>query len=820
MTGARRMRRAFTGCSAASIALGLTVLAALVASDVTAQEPYKLPPQSIVDILEAPPLPSVSVSPDRGWLLLQERSSMPTIADMAEPILRIAGTRINPARTSSAGIPRTVGLRLKAIDGSAERTIRTPANASIGWTGWSPDGSRVAFLNMLNDRVELWVAEAATGAARRVTDAAINGIDFRPCQWMDATTLLCAFVPDGRGAPPQESRVPAGPVTQESSGRAAPVRTYQDLLSNSYDVALFDYYFPAQLAFVDVTTGARTLLGEPAIFAGVDPAPGGEYVLVHRIVKPYSYQVPMRLFPQEIEVWDRSGDVAYAVASQPLLDNLPPGGWVQTGPRSVSWRPAQPATLYWAEALDGGNPRAQAAQRDRVMTVSAPFSSEPTELARTEERFAGIDWAESDVALISDMERSKRWRRTYLFNPDRPSAEWKLVHEYSTEDAYNDPGDPVMRTAEAGNQVLLRRGNSIYLEGNGAGPEGDHPFIDRLDLNTLRTERVWQSESGAYESPVALLDDEARRILTRRETPTEPPNYFVRDTRNGRGVALTSFTDPAPQLRGLQKQLVTYERADGVPLNGTLYLPPDYREGQRLPVVVWAYPREYVNADVAGQVRSSANRFDTFNGASHLFFLTQGYAVFDGPTMPIIGGDTANDTYVEQLVASAQAAVDKVVEMGIGDPDRIGVGGHSYGAFMTANLLAHSDMFRAGIARSGAYNRSLTPFGFQSEQRTFWEAPDLYARMSPFWYADEINEPMLLIHGEADNNSGTFPVQSERMYAAVKGHGGTVRLVMLPHESHGYLARESVMHALAEMVGWFDRYVKNAPPRERATSQQ
>ncbi|HEU5209895.1 MAG TPA: prolyl oligopeptidase family serine peptidase [Longimicrobiales bacterium] len=816
MTGARPRRRPFNGRRAASIALGLAVLA----SAASAQEPYRQPPQVIVDILDAPPLPGVSVSPDREWLLLQERSSMPTIEDMAEPILRIAGTRINPARNSSAGIPRTVGLRVKSIDGRTERAIRTPANAIIGWTGWSPDGQRIAFLNMLEDRVELWVAEAATGEARRVTDAAVNAIGNGACQWMDGTTMLCGFVPDGRGAPPQPMRVPTGPTTQESSGRAAPVRTYQDLLSNAYDVALFEYYFPAQLAFVDVTTGARTPVGNPGIFAGVDPSPSGEFVLVRRIVQPYSYQVPMYLFPQEIEVWNRSGAVAYRVASQPLLDNLPPGGWVQTGPRSVSWRPAQPATLYWAEALDGGNPRADAEYRDRIMMISAPFSGEPRELARTGQRFAGIDWAERDVALISDMERAKRWRRTWVFRPDQPSAEWRLLHEYSTEDAYNDPGSPIMRTAEAGNRVLLQRGNSIYLEGRGAGPEGDHPFVDRLDLNTLRTQRVWQSEKGAFESPVALLDDDARRILTRRETPTDPPNYFVRDTRNNRGVALTDFEDPAPQLRGLQKQLVTYERADGVPLNGTLYLPPDYREGQRLPVVVWAYPREYVNADVAGQVRSSANRFDTFNGASHLFFLTQGYAVFDGPSMPIIGGDTANNSYVEQLVASAQAAVDKVVEMGIADPDRIGVGGHSYGAFMTANLLAHSDVFRAGIARSGAYNRTLTPFGFQSEQRTFWEAPDLYARMSPFWYADEINEPILLIHGEADNNSGTFPVQSERMFAAVKGHGGTVRLVMLPHESHGYLGRESVLHALAEMVGWFDKYVKNAPPRERATSQQ
>ena len=802
------------------VAGAAALLAGLVLSTtpLAAQEPYRLPPQGIVDILDAPPLPGVSVSPDREWLLLSERTSMPTIAQLAEPILRIAGTRINPATNASAGIPRIVGLRLKAVDGGTERAIATPAGATIDDTSWSPDGARVMFTNVVENGVELWVADVASGAARRLTDGHLNAIGFSPCKWTSATMLLCAFVASDRGAPPVQARVPAGPITQQSMGRAAPVRTYQDLLTDTYDVALFDYYFPAQLAFIDARTGARTDLGEPAIFAGFDPAPSGEYVLVERVVKPYSYQVPMYLFPQEVEVWDRSGAVAYHVTSQPLLDNLPPGGWVQTGPRSVSWRPLAPATLYWTEALDGGDPRAEVEHRDRVVMISAPFAGEPVEFARTEERFGGIDWGERDIALLSDYERSRRWQRIFLVRPDAPSTAWRLLHEGSTQDAYNDPGSPMMRTTPAGHQVLLQDGNAIYLEGDGATPEGDRPFLDRLDLGTLEAERIWQADLDAYESVVALLDDDARRILTRRETALQPPNYFVRDTRSGTRTALTSFPDPAPQLRNITKQIVTYERADGVPLSGTLYLPPDYREGERLPVVMWAYPREFVSADVAGQVRSSANRFDTFGGSSHLFFLTQGYAVFDGPSMPIIGGDTANNTYIEQLVASAQAAVDKVVDMGIADPDRIGVGGHSYGAFMTANLLAHSDLFRAGIARSGAYNRSLTPFGFQNEERTFWEAPDLYARMSPFWHANRIDEPMLMIHGVADNNSGTFPVQSERMYAAVKGHGGTVRLVMLPHESHGYAARESVLHTLAEMVQWFDQYVKNAPPRERATS--
>jgi len=268
-------------------------------------------------------------------------------------------------------------------------------------------------------------------------------------------------------------------------------------------------------------------------------------------------------------------------------------------------------------------------------------------------------------------------------------------------------------------------------------------------------------------------------------------------------------------------QFVTYQRKDGVKLSATLYLPPSYKPGTRLPVIMWAYPREFGDPDSASQITGSANRFILVSGYSHQFLLLSGYAVFDNPTMPIVGpGETANDHYVDQLVASAEAAIDKVVEMGIGDRDRIGVGGHSYGAFMTANLLAHSRLFRAGFAESGAYNRSLTPFGFQSERRTFWEVPDLYAKMSPFWFAHQVKDPILLMHGEADDNSGTFPIQSERFYMALKGQGATVRYVTLPFEAHGYAGRETLLHILAERINWFDKYVKNAGPRRTDSAEQ
>lgn len=794
-------------------------LFALWTTPLAAQDPYLQPPADVVAILNAQPFPQMALSPDRSRMLLIERASMPTIEDLAQPMYRLAGWRINPATFGQHGGARTTGILIRDVASGREVRVQVPADASLGSISWSPDGRHIAFTNTTaSNGIQLWVADPATGATRRVTDARINATQGSTCAWMpDSARMLCRLVPDNLGVAPVAARAPRGPIVQESSGQSSPARTYQDMLANPHDEALFEHYFTTQLAYVDVANGARTPLGRAAIFSSVQPSPSGEYVLVTRTIKPYSYTQPQGGFPRVTEVWDRSARVVHTVASYPT-DVDRPFGYVTTLPRSASWRTTAPATLLWAEALDEGNPRKPAETRDKIMMLTAPFTGTATEIGRTPQRYAGISWIEDGRALLSDYEHAKRWRRTWLINPDAPKQAWSLLWDMSTEDAYRDPGFPIQRPGHT-HAVILKRGDNIYLSGNGSSPQGDMPFLDRLNLSTKKSERIWQSGATHYESVVALVDDDARRIITRRESVTEPPNFYMRDLRASRVTALTNFPDPAPQLKGITKQRVTYKRADGVDLSATLYLPAGYKQGTRLPVVMWAYPQEFASADVAGQVRGSTNRFNAIGGTSHLFFLTQGYAVFDNPTIPIVGGDTANNRYIEQLVAGAKAAVDKVVDMGVGDRDRIGVGGHSYGAFMTANLLAHSDLFRAGIARSGAYNRTLTPFGFQAEERTFWEAPEIYSRMSPFNYANKINEPILLIHGEADNNSGTFPIQSERMYAALKGHGATVRYVVLPHESHGYSARESVMHTVAEMISWFDKHVKNAKPAGRPVSE-
>ena len=794
----------------------------------SASSGYLTPPKVIVDMLDAPPTPGLIVGPDHKIVALLYRRSMPTIAELAEPIHRIAGARINPktnGRQQRGG--SVIGITIKSLADGTETKVATPPAPNIGDVSFSNDGKRISFTNTKENGIELWVADAATGKSKLVSGAdRLNGTSGDASDWLkDGATLLVQLVPSGRGPAPAEPTVPTGPNIQENFGKAAPVATYEDLIKTNHDEALFEYYFTSQLAAIDSATGRKTPIGRPGILENVTASPDGEYILVSRLKRPFSRVLPMNGFPREVEIWNRRGEAVKKIADLPSSESIPING-VQAGPRGYRWRQDQPATITWVEALDEGNPRNKVPFRDRVVLLTAPFTGSPVEIAKTEWRFGGLQYTEKSIALLSESDRATRRNRTWILEA---GAQPRQLWDRRQQDAYNSPGAPVVKRDNGGRGgfgggrgggfgggggLIMQTGDSIYLAGQGASPEGDRPFLDRLDMKTLKTERLFRCAEKTYESMVTLLDNEAKTILTEAETSTDPPNYYVRDLAAGTKRAITQFKDPAPQLSGVEKQFVTYERKDGVKLSGTLYLPPGYKKGERLPLLMWAYPREFTDSDTAGQVSGSPYRFTRVTGISHLFLLTQGYAIFDNPAMPIIGpGETANDNYIEQLVASAEAAVNKVVAMGVADRNRIGIGGHSYGAFMTANLLAHSDLFRAGIARSGAYNRTLTPFGFQSERRTFWEVPEIYAKMSPFYYANKINEPILLIHGEADDNSGTFPIQSERLYAALKGHGATVRYVTLPYEAHAYTGRESVFHTLTEMINWMDKYVKNAGPR-------
>jgi dipeptidyl aminopeptidase/acylaminoacyl peptidase len=669
------------------------------------------------------------------------------------------------------------------------------------------------------DSVQLWVVDLIAGSARRLTNRALNGVLDTPA-WLDDTTIIASFIPANRGAAPSPPSIPSGPVVQENLSGKRPARTYADMLASPHDEALFDYFASSELALVSLD-GKLTSLGIHGVVSNAAPSPDGRYILVTTSHRPYSYLVPESRFPTRISVHDRSGKPIVTVADLPLAENIPiAAGSVRTGPRNVTWRADAPATLSWIQALDGGDGGRDAALRDEWFTQTAPFTTNPVSQAKFALRLNGITWGNDQHALATESWRKTRKTRTWLVAPGQPGSPPTLLFDRSSEDRYSDPGNPVLVRNAFGRLALLMSADrsKIFLDGSGASPEGDRPFLDDFDLQTKQARRRWRSSAPHYETFVAFLDDSLTKALMQRESVTEPPNYFLRalgETDESKALtAFTRFPNPFPQFSAVRKELVTYKRADGVSLSGTLYLPPNRQplDGP-LPTLLWAYPREYKDAGAAGQVKESPYRFIRVSPLGPLPFLLAGYAVFDDPTMPIIGEGSKepNDTYVEQLVASAKAAVDELVRRGVTDARRVAVAGHSYGAFMTANLLAHSNLFRAGIARSGAYNRTLTPFGFQSEERTLWEAPEVYAAMSPFNHAHKIKDPILLIHGAADNNSGTFPIQSERFYNALKGHGATTRYVQLPHESHGYRGRENVLHMLWESETWLDTYVKPAP---------
>ncbi len=774
------------------------------------QEPYKLPPKEVIDIVDAPPLPRASLNPTGDFMLLSESESMPSIAYMSQPLLRIAGTRITPNYNSRQQTFFTTGLVLKSLKDGKETRIALPEGAKLDFPRWSFDGKWLAFPLLKETGFELWIADVTTGKAKAITGPTLNSTVNSGFSWLPGNKILVYAILEDRGDPPIKSEIPIGPNIQETLGRFAKVRTYQDLLQTPHDAKLFKYYATSQIHEIDIVSGKSRKIGEPGVYLYADPSPDGKLLLVYRVKEPYSFSVPYFSFPHSEEIWDRDGNLVHLFADRPLEDEVPIGG-VPTGSRSVEWRPLKPATLVWVEALDSGDPEKEAPYRDKLMTQSAPFTAEPKEIMKIKERYGGISWLQQEgLALISERYWKKRWRTTYLVNIDDPSQAPKKIIDMDSQDRYNDPGRPVSISTLNGERVILKDKDWIYLSGSGSSPKGDMPFLDKMNIETMEKKRLFQCSEGSYESFVDFVGESRNQIITQYESKTEPPNYYLYDLKNKKKQALTEFEDPAPQLTGMKKQLIKYTREDGVELSGTLYLPPDYKEGERLPCVIWAYPLEYQDPRVAGQIRGSEHRFTFFRGISQLFYVTQGYAVLDGAQMPVIGDpETMNDTFVEQIVSSLKAAIDKLDSMGIIDPKRVGVGGHSYGAFMTANLLAHCDLLAAGVARSGAYNRTLTPFGFQSERRTLWQAPEIYFKLSPFMHADKINEPILLIHGEADNNSGTFPIQSQRLYHALKGHGATARLVMLPNESHGYRARESVLHVLAEMFEWFDKYVKN-----------
>jgi dipeptidyl aminopeptidase/acylaminoacyl peptidase len=756
---------------------------------------------------------------------------------VATPFLRLAGVRVEPKNHSKHDSPGGYGItpcasnfELVHIADGKQVHIALPTHGCPGEPIWAYDGKQFAFVNVAAESVELWIGDAQTGVVHQVPGVRLNPMFDGEMTWMpDQKTLLVKLVPEGMGGPPPEPTVPIGPSIQESEGEKGQSSTYEnrDTLSSKHDEDLFDYFAASQLALVNTVTGAITPIGKPANYEALDPAPDGQHVLVTAIHKPYSYVTTYDRFPREVEVWDLSQPshiLSHTIASLPLADRVPIHG-VPVGPRDFSWRATQPATLVWAEALDGGDWNVKVPARDKILLLKAPFDSPPVEITRTEQRYVGFAWGEQPgLALLQQYDQNRHWKRTFIIDVDDQQPKPRLLWDLSTDEKYANPGKPVTRQLANGSWVVRQDGDSIYLAGMGASPDGDRPFLDRLDLNTLKSQRLFRCDKASYERFLSFVGPDTKTFLTWHQSPTDPPNAFMRTlgksvdapaseaALSSTSVALTHVTDPTPEVRTIKKRLVKYKRADGLDLSFTLYTPPGYLEGTHVPTILYAYPLDYADASTAGQVGGSQETFTRLR--DYKLLLLAGYAIIDNASFPIIGDPKkAYDTYMEQLVADAKAAVDEAVRLGVADPDRIGVTGHSHGALMTANLVAHCDLFRAGVATSGSYNKTLTAFGFQSERRSVWEASDVYLKVSPFFFADKLKTPLLIVHGAEDANPGTTPLQARMLYEAVRGNGGTVRLVMLPHEPHWYTAMESNEQLVYEMLRWFDKYVKNAPPR-------
>ena len=808
-----------------TVALAITPFAKIAGDTQQPITGWQTPPQEVMEVLHARRLPSVWTSPTGEYLLLADPVTYPPLAELAAPMHKLAGIRVDPVVNNIHGRHGATSPRLVKLDGT-ETPLELPKDAEVHAVSWTADGQRFALTTRHTDHMGLWVG-SVEGDLTEIENLSVNQLLGTGVRWLpDQQRLLVRRIPQ-RGPPPTSPAIPIGPEIMEGRGSQAR-STYEarNLLETAHDDALFEYYATCELVVVDPTKGQVLPLGKPALYTTASFSPDGSFLLIERLVGPWSHAVPWWRFASELEVWNSNAELVATVAYLPLADEVPTHG-VPLGPRGASWRATAPHQLYWVEALDGGNPVAEVPHRDRLMRLDAPFTGAPEEVFKAEHRL--VRWqggwgAPGGTLMLTQRERMRRWRYTWLLDVDKGIARpWFDLNE---SDRYSSPGFAVRRPLPNGSWVLHQQGDAVYFSGSGATDQGDRPFLDLRHMESGEVERLFRCQPDRYESFEAFAGNEDSFII-RSESASDVPNYHLAtlgktieatESEASRAVTrkpITRFEDPTPQLREIEKRLVRYERADGVPLSFQLYLPPRYQEGTRLPTVLYAYPLEYSDPSTAGQVRGSTQRFNRIYGPSHLFFLLQGYAVLDNTAMPMIGDpETTYDTFVSQLVADAEAAVAKAVEIGVTDPERIGVIGHSHGGLMVANLLAHSDLFRAGIARSGSYNKTNQPFGFQAERRSLFEATDAYIQLSPTFFANQVNEPVLIIHGDADSNPGTLTFQSEVFFEAVRGSGGTARLVLLPFEDHGYRARESVEHVLYEQLKWFDEHVKNV---ERGT---
>jgi dipeptidyl aminopeptidase/acylaminoacyl peptidase len=797
----------------------LSILLLLTFFVINAQEniTYQKPSAEILALADYERAPSVSMDTKKEYMLLSYRNTYKTLVDLNQEEMRLGGLRINPITNISSTVTYINNLKIRKISAKEEIQVTgLPSNARLTNISWSPDETKIAFTNTTNTGVELWYIDVASASAKKITTDNLNANLGSPYNWMkDNQTLLVKMLPKNRQALINEKKeLPKGPTVSVSDGSKSQNRTYQDLLKNKNDEANFDALVTSELYKISLS-GTMELYKSAAIYAGESFSPDGNYVMLTTIQKPYSYIVPMSRFPQKSIVYDVSGKEIKVVNEVPLTEIMPKGfSSVRKGKRSMNWRADKPASLVYVEALDEGDQAKKVDYRDEIFQWNAPFNSEAIAMMKTQQRFEGIMWGNDTFAIAYDSWYDTRNTKTYLVNPSSPNDAPKIISDRNSQDIYSDPGNFETKKNEFGRYVIATENGNAYLIGDGNTKDGQFPFIDEFNLKTLKTKRLYTSNSKDKKEDLLSIEDYKKgTVLVMIQSKNDYPNYYFRNIKSGKLSPITSFKNPFESIKNVYKEVIKYKRKDGVDLSGTLYLPAGYdrTKKEKLPLLIWAYPAEFKDKNSAGQSDKNPNEFTFPNYGSFVYWVTKGYAVLDDASFPIIGEGTTepNDTFISQLVDDAEAAINAVDNLGYINRKKVAVGGHSYGAFMTANLLTHSNLFACGIARSGAYNRTLTPFGFQSEQRNYWDVPTVYNEMSPFMNADKMKTPLLLVHGDADNNPGTFTLQSERYFQALKNLGAPVRLVLLPKESHGYAAKENILHLLWEEDQFLEKYLKN-----------
>ncbi|WP_338351041.1 prolyl oligopeptidase family serine peptidase [Nonlabens tegetincola] len=799
--------------------IGVIALLTLIKGYSQEKLTYQQPPEEIMKLVDYDRPPTVLMDDEAKYMVLINRDTYKSIEDLSEKEMRLAGLRINPKTNIGSRTTFYNKVMVQKVGGNEPKTVTgLPAKPKLANIAWSPDQSMIAMTNTVENGTEVWVLDIKKAAARKITDATVNANMGNPISWFkDGKSLLVKMLGNNRKPLIDTSeKVPTGPTISTSDGSKAQNRTYQDLLKNPNDEHNFEQLALSKIVQVNLDGTQKDFLPD-AMYRGISFSPDGSHVMVTKLQKPFSYIVTYGRFPQVSHIYTNNGNMVAKVNDVPLIEEMPKGFMAtRTGKRSLGWRADRPHTLHYVTALDGGDPAVEVSHRDVLYSWEAPFKEgTASEMMRTINRFAGVQYGDKNTAIAYDRWWNTRNRKVYKFNPSDKNQDAQVLFDLNYQDVYADPGRFVTTRNQYNRSVLLLDKNQAYLMGAGYTPEGQFPFIDKINLNSSKKQRLYQSKyTDKKESLLDVVDMKAGKVLVRIESATDFPNYYMRDITKGNDVTqLTYFENPFEGLQNVEKEVITYKRDDGLELSATMYLPPGYDKSkkEKLPMLVWAYPREYKDKASASRNTQNPNEFTYPYYGSFVYWVMKGYIVLDDAAFPIVGeGDEEpNDTFIKQLVANGKAAIDAVDKLGYVDRNRVGVGGHSYGAFMTANLLAHSDLFAAGIARSGAYNRTLTPFGFQSEERSYWEAPEIYNTMSPFMNAEKVDEPILLIHGQADNNSGTYPLQSERYFNALKGLGAQARLVMLPKESHGYVAKESILHVLWEQDQWLEKHVKN-----------